>query len=71
MEQEKENLEIDIGNKKHAYEKIQEVLNDLKDVEGLDEQYELLHNIAEEINDSRINDESKLERMEETEGEEY
>lgn len=65
MEEEKENLEIDIANKRHAYEKLQEVLNDLKDVEGLDEQYELLHNIAEEINDSRIDDENKLERLEE------
>lgn len=64
--EEKEYLEIDIGNKKHAYQKMQEVLNDLKDVDGLDEQYKLLHNIAEEINDSRIADECKLERMEES-----
>lgn len=62
---EKENLEIDIGNKKHAYEKIQEALNDLKDVYGLDGEYEELYYIAEKINDSRIDDENRLERMEE------
>lgn len=62
---EKELLEIDIENKKDAYEKIQEALNDLKDVCGLDEEYEELYNIAEEINDSRIYDEARLERMEE------
>lgn len=62
---EKELLEIDIENKKNAYEKIQEALNDLKDVCGLDEEYEELYNIAEEINDSRIYDEARLERMEE------
>lgn len=61
----KELLEIDIENKKHAYEKIQEALNDLKDVCGLDEEYEELYNIAEEINDSRIYNEARLERMEE------
>lgn len=61
----KELLEIDIENKKNAYEKIQEALNDLKDVCGLDEEYEELYNIAEEINDSRIYDEARLERMEE------
>ena len=33
-------LEVDIGDLKHAYEKMQEVLNDLKDVDGLDEEYE-------------------------------
>lgn len=61
----KELLEIDIENKKHAYEKIQEALNDLRDVCGLDEQYEELSDIAEEINDNRIDDEVRLERMEE------
>lgn len=61
----KELLEIDIENKKHAYEKIQEALNDLIDVCGLDEQYEELNDIAEEINDNRIDDEVRLERMEE------
>ncbi len=61
----KELLEIDIENKKHAYEKILEVLNDLKDVCGLDEEYEELYNIAEDINESRIYDEARLERMEE------
>lgn len=61
----KELLEIDIENKKNAYEKIQEALNDLKDVCGLDEEYEELYSIAEEINDSRIYDEARLERMEE------
>jgi len=61
----KEMLEADIENLKDAYNRIQEALNDLRDVEGLDEQYELLHNIAEEINDKRIENEVKLERLEE------
>lgn len=36
--EEQENLEIDIGDLRHAYEKMQEALNDLKDVDGLDEE---------------------------------
>ena len=63
--EEQENLEIDIGDLRHAYEKMQEVLNDLKDVDGLDEEYEQLNEIAESINDLRINKEAKLERLEE------
>lgn len=61
----KEMLEIDIGDLKHAYNKMQEALNDLKDVDGLDEQYNELHSIAEDINDLRIEKECKLERLEE------
>ena len=61
----KEMLEIDIGDLKHAHKKIQEVLNDLKDVDGLDEQYNELHSIAEDINDLRIEKERKLEGLEE------
>ena len=62
---EKEMLEVDIENLKDAYNRIQEALNDLKDVDGLDEQYNELHSIAEDINDKRIENENKLERMEE------
>ena len=64
--EEKEILEIDIENLKDAYNKIQEALNDLKDVENYsDEQYEELHYIAEDINDLRIEKECKLEKLEE------
>lgn len=63
--EEKDFLEIDIGDLRHAYEKMQEVLNDLKDVDGLDEEYEQLNNIAEAINDMRIDKEIKLEYLEE------
>lgn len=63
---EKEMLEIDIGDLRNAYEKIQEALNDLRDVEDFsEEQYQQLFNIAENINDLRINNECKLERLEE------
>lgn len=62
---EKEMLEIDIENLKDAYERLQETLNDLKDVEGLDNEYEDLYTIAEIINDNRIEKENKLERLEE------
>lgn len=60
---EKEMLEVDIENLKDAYNRIQEVLNDLKDIDGLDEQYDGLHSIAEDINDLRIENENKLERL--------
>ena len=60
----KELLEIDIGNLKDAYKRLQEVLNDLRGVDGLDEQYNELHSIAEDINDLRIENENKLERLE-------
>lgn len=63
--EEQEILEIDIGDLRHAYEKMQEVLNDLKDVDGLDEDYIELNEIAERINDLRIDKEVKLERLEE------
>lgn len=63
---EKELLEIDIENLKDAYNRIQEALNDLKDVENFeDEQYKELYFLAEDINDLRIEKESKLERLEE------
>lgn len=61
----KEMLEIDIENMKDAYERLQEALNDLKDVDGLDNEYEDLYTIAEIINDNRIEKENKLERLEE------
>mgnify|MGYP001045267714 CR=1 FL=1 len=57
-------LEKDIGDLKHSYEKMQEVLNDLREVEGLDEQYNLLHTVAEDINEKRIKNENELERLE-------
>lgn len=63
--EEQEILEIEIGDLKHAYEKMQEVLNDLKDVDGLDDDYIELNEIAERINDLRIDKEVKLERLEE------
>lgn len=63
--EEQEVLEIEIGDLRHAYEKMQEVLNDLKDVDGLDEDYIELNEIAERINDLRIDKEVKLERLEE------
>lgn len=62
--EEQEILEIDIGDLRHAYEKMQEVLNDLKDVDGLDEDYIELNEIAERINDLRIDKEVKLEKLE-------
>lgn len=65
--EEKEILEIDIENLKHAYECMQSVLNDLKDVDGLDEEYEILGNISEQINDLRIDKEARLEIIEESE----
>ena len=65
--EEQEILEIEIGDLKHAYKKMQEVLNDLKDVDGLDEDYIELNEIAERINDLRIDKEVKLERLEELE----
>lgn len=64
---EKEMLEADIENLKDAYKRIQEALNDLKDVEDFsDEEYRQLHFIAEDITDLRIDKECKLERMEES-----
>lgn len=63
---EKEMIEVDIENLKDAYKRLKETLNDLNDVEDFsDEQYQLLHNIAEDINDLRIEKENKLERLEE------
>ena len=63
---EKEMLEIDIENLKDAYNRIQEALNDLKDVGNYsDAQYEELGYLAEDINDLRIEKENKLERLEE------
>lgn len=63
---EKEMIEVDIENLKDAYKRLKETLNDLKDVEDFsDEQYQLLHSIAEDINDLRIEKENKLERLEE------
>lgn len=63
---EKEMLEIDIGNLRNAYDKIQESLNDLRDVEEFeDTKYNDLFYIAESINELRIEKESKLERLEE------
>lgn len=63
---EKEMIEVDIENLKDAYKRLKETLNDLNDIEDFsDEQYQLLHSIAEDINDLRIEKENKLERLEE------
>lgn len=59
---EKEMIEVDIENLKDAYKRLKETLNDLNDVEDFsNEQYQLLHSIAEDINDLRIEKENKLE----------
>ena len=63
--EEKEILEIDIGDLRHAYEKMQEVLNDLKDIDGLEAEYLQINDIAETINDLRIDKEVKLEILQE------
>lgn len=58
---EKEMIEVDIENLKDAYKRLKETLNDLKDVEDFsDEQYQLLHSIAEDINDLRIEKEKQI-----------
>lgn len=57
-------LETDIESLKSAYNRIKEALNYLKDVDELNEQYNELYCIAEDINDRRIKLEIKLERME-------
>ncbi len=63
---EKEMLEVGIGDLKDAYNRIQEALNDLKDVEDFDDKsYDDLFYIAENINELRIEKEIELERMEE------
>lgn len=61
---EKEMLETDIESLKNAYNMIKEALNYLKDVDDLNEQYNELYCIAEDINDRRIKLEIKLERLE-------
>lgn len=65
MKEDIEFLKVDIANKKQAHKNITEALHCLIDVCGLDEEYESLHDIAEEINDNIIDDENRLERMEE------
>ena len=65
--EEQEILEIEIGDLRHAYKKMQEVLNDLKDVDGLDDDYIELNEISERINDLRIDKEVRLEILEEIE----
>lgn len=63
--EEKEILEYEIENLKDAYRRMQEVLNDLKDIDLLDEEYKQLYYLAENINELRIENEIKLERLEE------
>lgn len=63
---EKEMLEVDIGDLRNAYDKIQEALNDLRDVEEFEEsKYNDLFYIAESVNELRMEKEIKLERLEE------
>ena len=63
---EKEILQIDIENLNNAYYEIEKALNNLKDVEDFSNiQYQELHNIAENINDLKIEKEIDLERLEE------
>ena len=63
---EKEILQIDIENLNNAYYEIEKALNNLKDVEDFSNiQYQELHNIAENINDLKIEKEIELERLEE------
>ena len=61
----RETLKIDIKNLKCAYNKIKEALDCLIDVEDFkDQKYGELYDIAENINDIRIECEKYLEIME-------
>ena len=63
---EKKMLEVDIESLENAYDKMQEVLDNLKDVDDFSNtKYQELHSIAEDINDLKIEKEIELERMEE------
>lgn len=62
---EKENLEVDIENIKDAYDKLIQAMNDIVDVDGLDEQYQDLERIADDLDNERINLEIALEKIEE------
>lgn len=62
---EKDMLKEDIKRLKSAYDELQKTLNYLKDVDGLNEQYNDLYCIAEDINDRRIKLEIRLEILEE------
>ena len=59
-----DDLKLDINGLKKSYNKIQEALEELKDIQDFkDEQYDKLYYIAEEINDLKIKKELELERM--------
>lgn len=61
-----EMLENDIEDLTYAYEEIHKAMDKLKDIDDFPNgQYHKLHNIAEEINDLRINKEVELEILKE------
>lgn len=62
-----EELEVDIANLKHAYEKLYEVMNDIEDVDGMQEQYEILEHIQDEICGKRVELEIELEELQDEE----
>lgn len=62
-----EELEVDIANLKHAYEKLYEVMNDIEDVDGMQEQYEILEQIQDEICGKRVELEIELEELQDDE----
>lgn len=60
-----EQIQIDITDLKEAYNNLIQALNNLKDVEGIDEEYKQLDIITEAIDNKRISLEAELENLEE------
>lgn len=58
-------IEVEIKDLKNAYANIIEAMNNLKDVDGLDEEYKQLDIILEAIDDKRIDLESEEEDLKE------
>lgn len=59
-----EQIEVDLEDLKNAYNDVISAMNNLKDIEGLDEEYKQLDVILGILDDKRIDLEEKYERLE-------
>lgn len=60
-----EEIEVQITDLKNAYNDILSAINNLKDVEGLDAEYEQLNTIADAIDERGTDLEKELEELKE------
>lgn len=60
-----ENIEVELKDVKSAIENIEQALNNLNEIEGINDEFKMLEMILSTLDDIRLDIERKLENLEE------